>query len=370
MKWQFITTSITSVALAGCQQAASEAVARGPRALIVDSYVLERNDPLSLARPLNAVIDEGGMLYISDAFHNVIFAYDSTGALQRHYGNSPSAAGELIALGGVLGVSESSVVTFDYLHHELWIFDRSSGLVIARVPYEGRLATGRVVGGDLWLGSYDLSTGRAIARWPIAGLQPATPVQPDLVPVPSDYMHSQALSSIFDGVFLEPRFQHLVYTFGAVNELYIRADGGSADAVEIRIPAVRRKGVPYNVVSKFARRGTSFAEIFSAVSVTFGLERIDEHRAALVHFDQKIKDRLISARPFVSIVAFDTKQACVDGVVPVAPGIQPVVVLRADTVYVIEHTAAGNSAHTSVKKYRIADDECTWIGVERRSVRE
>ncbi len=329
--------------------------AAGPGLVGGDSVVLAESDTLYLGRPADFTIDpRDGTFYVSDAFSGRIVRFDRTGTPLASYGSKGDGPGEFRDAGEVV-VMDSAVAAADDARGLFNLFDRASGRYLGQHRYEGVLRSSAVAkGGEVWLGAQSLQSRTGVARW-----DAAAGTTRRLVPLPREYVESQPIGGIFNGVFVAPWADTLLVGFAGPGALRLAwSDGTVLDT--IAVPAARRLGVPADIAKRVEK--LSYPEIFQAISVLFSLHRLPDGRFALVHHDQQV-DRSggVTARVFLSLLSPDRRRACVDAEVPAGRAAQPKTAFRGDTLFVLDQSVQGDRAETTVRSYTIDDRRCGWI---------
>ena len=138
-----------------------------------------------------------------------------------------------------------------------------------------------------------------------------------------------------------------------------RPDGTPFDTVEI--PAVRRRGVPRDMVERFAADPPN-EEIASMASALVALHRLPSGEVAAFHLDVTVDGRLITADGFLSVLSKELDRACIDIPFRFQRDGRPVVAFRGDTLLVLEQRLVSDqSARSVVRSYRIDTSGCDWI---------
>ncbi len=343
--------------------------------MLLDSTILSESDSLYVARPGGLAIGEAGELYVVDFFQNHVVRFGVDGRAIQTYPRSGAQSGGVGSVAAPVLLLKSLVGVLDYQPRVVRFFDRQSGEYVGLRPYAG-LATSVYVAGDLvWMGDIDSATGYAVSRWePPTRLElsatrvTAAPIAPDFAPLPREYRESEVLRGVYGLVYAVPWSDTVAVGFAATNYV-VRYTAAGRLVDTLFVPAVRRRGTPRDFEARVNSRRLEIAEIFSLASGLFGVSRTKEGSILLVHFDSQIEGSLISSRVFVSLVAPKRRVACVDTELPVSQVAQPVVALRADTVYLLEQRLrrAATGGVTTVKRYLVRSDSCDWLPASRAS---
>jgi hypothetical protein len=345
---------VFSLLLSGCTEIHTPAPT-GPSLLARDELRLAESDTLYLGRPADFTVDPNdGSFYVSDAFSGRIVRFDRRGSPVASYGSKGDGPGEFRDAGEVV-VKDSVVAAADDARGLLNLFDRASGRYLGQQKYEGVLrSSAGGTGGEVWLGAQSLQSRTGVARWD-AGAGTTR----RLVSLPGEYVASQPIGGIFNGVFVAPWADTLLVGFAGPGALRLaRSDGTLLDTVAV--PAVRRLGVPGDFAERVEE--LSYPEIFQAISVLSNLHRFPDGRFALVHYDQRVdKAGSVTAKVFLSLLSPDRERACVDAVVPAGSTVQPKTAFRGDTLFVLDQTVQADRAETIVRSYIVDDRRCGWI---------
>ena len=342
--------------LSGCTEPDRGASA-GAALLAGDSVRLAESDTLYLGRPGDFSVDpRDGTFFVSDAFSGRIVNFDRNGALLASYGSKGDGPGEFRDAGEVV-VMDSVVAAADDARGVFNLFDRGSGRYLGQQKYEGVLRFSALgAGSEVWLGAQSLQSKTGVVRW-----DATSGTSRRLVALPREYVESQPIGGIFNGVFVAPWADTLLVGFAGPGALrLVRPDGVLLDTVHV--PAVRRLGVPTDFVERV--KDLSFPEIFGSISVLFDLRRLPDGRFAMVHYDQQIdKAGTVTSRVFLSLLSADRRRACLDAEVPVGRSAQPKTAFRGDTLFVLDQVVHGDGAQTIVHSYTIDDRPCDWIAL-------
>lgn len=359
----FVLTSLLVAPLAGPPEGGDSAPnSSGPAVTLVDSIRLAESEEHYVGRPLSILVDDLGTYWISDMFHRRVFRFGPGGEFLSALGGPGGGPGEFVGPPWLIDVSPQGVIVLDSKEGRAQVFDPESGDPIGGVSLRPRLRTVFSTSEALWLGGLDFETETSVARWIRAdALAARNPPRASRVPIPQPLLESRSLASIFDRVHPVAWSDSLLVGFMALDELRLAdLDGRILDTVEI--PNRLRRGVPKDIGRLFDPTDRSFPELFSMVSALFGMNRQSNGSFLLVHFDQEIEDRLITAKVYASLVAPDLERACVDAPVPVSRDAQPRIAFRGDTLVVLDQviTETGEAAAT-VKKYLVSGAGCRWI---------
>lgn len=326
---------------------------QGPGLALVDSITVAEADSLYVGRAQGLAAAPGGGFYVSDAFAQRAILFDGRGSPVRVFGGRGEGPGEFTGVDGVFAV-DSTLVVVDQLGHALNVFDARQGRFVRRVPFEGIIKAAAAWNGTVWLGDQNVDRKTGVAVW-----NPRSDRLAYMPPLPPEYLLSPELAGIYDGSSLAAWSDSLLVGFTGSNDLFLANDQGAVLGT-VGVPVRRRRGIPPDFASRL--KALQFPEMFSLGSMLFDLHRLSDGRTALVHFDQTIDGRLVTARVFLSLLSADRRRACVDGEVPVSTDSQPLVAFRGDTLLVLEQRiTSGDRPVTILRSFRIDDSHCDWI---------
>lgn len=319
---------------------------------------VDETDTLYLGKPGDFTVDpQDGSFFVSDIFAGRTVQIDRSGSPVRTYGRKGRGPGEFsqpglaFRHGGEVFIDDGGPRVFK-------VFHRSNGEFKRTHPREGILTSVRLEGDTAWLGLQNLERGTGVGRWDLKNDSIAY-----LVSLPEEYTASRPLAGIFNLVSLARWGDTLAVGFAGSNELYLYTSSGKP-VDTVTVPARRRRSVPEDITSRLEEM--SFPEMFSAFSPLFNLARLSDGRVALVHYDQNITGRAISADVYVTVLSADRRRACVDQKLPVTRDMQPRTAFRGDTLFVLEQKVADQThATTSITGYLLSSDSCRWVEVEQ-----
>jgi hypothetical protein len=330
----------------------------GPTLVLHDRVVLQEDESLYVARPTFLVPDRDGGYYVGDLFLNRVVRFDRTGVPIRAYGGQGDGPGEMRAVGLPIVLDDSTVAVADQGRQRLSLYDQESGAFRGTVPVSGIIRSAVSGGDSVWLGDLDADRRTTVALWDR---------QSDSVTylgrMPTEYVESSPLRGIFNASHIEVWGDTILVGLAGSSRLdLLRLDGTPLDSVTV--PARERRGVPSDVVRRLSP-GVPFPEMFSLLSGLFAVRRRSDGTVALVHGDGRIDGRRIGESLYVSLLSPDRRRACVDAFLPTSEDAQPLVGFVGDTLLVLEQWLAGQRVTTSIKRFTIAPDRCSWLPTDR-----
>lgn len=368
---RWATSFAAAVVLAGCGAGEREGGLAGPALVAVDSVLLAEADTLYLGNPYALALDPyDGSFYISDFFADRVLRFGRDGRLVRTYGRPGNGPGEFHTPTLTWPVDSLYVAAADNDHHLIHLFARQTGEHVRSVPYQGRLGLTRPVllGTGVWMPSRNRSTGTSALRW-----DPRTDSVQYLVPLPEEYLASfrglGRFAAFHTMGMLTGWADTVAVGMGGVNHVLLAGtDGRVFDTVSV--PAVRRRGVPPDVVRVYdGDPQTPTRDLFRASSMLAHLFRRSDGSLVLVHHDADLEGELpgglITVRAFVSVVAPGRDRACVDAELPLSADARPIQGFRGDTLFLLDRRiTAGERLQTWVVSYQVDTRDCDWLATE------
>jgi hypothetical protein len=340
----------------------------GPALRQVAQVTLQEDSALYVARPGGLAVDAQGHFLLSDFFQKWIVEFDGLGRPVGRYGGPGLGPGEFNAIGETVLAVDSLIGAADYRSRTFHFFDRGSRRFVGSRRVNGTPSTGKVVDGTVWLTNFNTETRLGMSVWPLSGERidersaDLPPVEANLVPLPAEYLEAEPLRGTYPLAHAAPWADSALVGFAAARDLVlVRRDGAVLDSV--RIPAVRRRGIPDGLVQELNRPRFDPRKLFASLSGLYGLSRTADGHFVAVHIDPELHGgNRITGRLFVSLLSPDRRRACVDREIPVSDVSQPIVAVRGDSVFVVEQHVKGEAgAATTVTAYRVSPEGCDWI---------
>lgn len=340
---------------------------RGPILESVGSILLEESDSAYIGEPFSLVIDpDDGSFYISDFFSNRVFRFDRGGTLVARIGRPGGGPGEFRSVGLTFLLDDTTLVAADDNNKRLLLFDRRDGSFREHRAFAGVIGPSAPAArnGTVWIPSRELAGGTSVLKWELA-----TGEMHHLVPLPEMYMESARgigrFASFRPHGTLTLWADTLLVGMGGTNALTLSDTRGTVlDTVSI--PAIRRRGVPANVLEIFQNVRSTQQDIFEASSALRHVHRLPAGNFALVHHDSHLEGRLpgglITATIYVSVLSADRKRACVDTLLPASKDARPIHGFRGDTLFHLDRRIVDDERlETRIELYRITTDGCDWL---------
>ncbi len=347
--------------LAACERGTTSDRPRsipGPTLVVRESLTVRESDSLFLARPYALFADQQGNLLVSDLFFDRAVLFDRSGVPRRVFGSQGAGPGEVTNIGVAFRVGDSLVAVADEGRKAFKLFQYQTGAFRGQLAYEGLLRFVFIENNVVWLGARNLPRNTGVLRWDAPGGEMRY-----VVPLPSEYGRSPRLAGVYSGVMVTHWADTLLTGAQGTNFLTLaRADGSVLQRVQL--PRVARRGVPPDIVGLLARRRMNAPQFFSLMSALFLIGRRSDGRFVLVHSDQNVIGRLITARVFVSLLSADRREACVDAELPVYQDAQPIFAWVADTLLVLQQRLVAGQPSTLVQRLSVEDNACRWLPTE------
>lgn len=323
----------------------------------VDSVQLGENDTAYLAAPTYMAVDPRGAIYVSDAMNGHVLRFDRDGKLTGRFGRKGGGPGEFRAPGAIGLVGDSLLVVADWGAAHLSVFDRGTGTYLRQVRSEGLPFDAAVTRDTVWLSDVNRPRRTSLAVWHVPedtlGYRGA---------IQAEYVRSALLSDAHPYATLARWSDTVLVGFTGHPAMFLmRSDGSVLDT--IAIPAIRRRGVPEDMVQRFARPLPD-TEIASMASALIALHHRSSGAIDAVYLDVSLEGHLMTAKGYLSVLSPDRRRACVDIPVPLFDEGRPLVAFRGDTLLVLEQRAVSDTrAAAFVRSYVVDATQCDWVSV-------
>jgi hypothetical protein len=182
-------------------------------------------------------------------------------------------------------------------------------------------------------------------------------------PLPAEYLSVPLLAESHPYASMLDLGSKVLVGFTGHHALFItRLDGTVIDTVEI--PAVRRRGVPHDLVDHY-RKPISDEDIAGLGSSLMALHQMPSKEIAAAYMDVSFVDNLTTAEGYVSVLSADLKRACVDVPLHFAKDGRPTIAFRGDTLYALEQRVqSSTTSTTTIRSYVIDTSGCDWMPVQ------
>jgi hypothetical protein len=310
-------------------------------------------DSLYLARPSAMLRGTHGETYVSDIVANRVVMYGGDGRPLLVFGRPGGGPGEFRQAASMFLRDDSTLAVLDLSRGAYQLFDLEAG------SFRGSLA-GVGVGWSVayqdsvtWLGDMNL-----FRKTSVAALRAGADTFEYLIPLPPEYLRTRTLAGTYAGVHVVAwRDTLLVGMTGSDLLRIFTTDGRPVDSV--RVPVRTRRGVPPDIEHVLTRPGRGHPEWVRAASMLVGLFRKSDGELVLVHADLTVVGPTTSADLYVTTLASDRQNACVDSRLPVSHDAAPMLTFRADTLYVLDREIVSDSAvETRITAYGVDGSAC------------
>lgn len=349
--------------LSGCRSEpqAANGYRTGSTLTAIDSVLLVETAELYIGEPWRFAVDPyDGTFYVADRFFGRVVRYDRFGEVVRTYGRPGGGPGEFRAVGALAVQSPRTLVIDDYQQRQISLFDRKTGEYM-RARRHGEGVRSMVAMGDtVWLGITDDMRHYSVGTWDLTS--------DSLVrfgPMPREYQESMDYFGHCSDSRIAPWADTVLVGFCGRNELVLTTAAGLV-LDTINIPAMRRRGVPDDIVYILTTEQNLDKRV-SSLSQLEALHRLPDGRVALVHGDISLTGGwpagTMTGVLYLSILSPDRKEACIDLRVPASGDIRPRIGFRGDTLAVIDRVLTGEDMDTWVKLFPLDAHSCDAISL-------
>ncbi|MET0400306.1 MAG: hypothetical protein ABW277_26185 [Longimicrobiaceae bacterium] len=358
MNHRLILTGLAAAALASCGGEERPRQEGPPLTLAaIDSVELQENDSLYLGAPTHMTVGADGDLYVSDVMNGHVLRFSRDGRPVARYGRRGRGPGEMGGPVATTLMGDSLLVAADWRNGRTSVFDRNTGAFVRSTPLEGYPLWMQVVGDTIWMSDVNITRKTSLAAWPTA--QDSVRY---LGTLPMEYVKSPILLESHPYATMLRTGDTILLGYTGHRALFLLDPGGAVfDTVEV--PAVRRRGVPEDILERFSEPLEN-DEIASMGSALVALHRLPGGEVAAFYLDVTVDGRLITADGFLSVLSPDFRSACVDIPFEFRRDGRPVVAFRGDTLFTLEQRIVSETrAVSSVRSYRIDTSRCRWLPV-------
>jgi hypothetical protein len=331
----------------------------GPRPVRVYLLELQESDSAYVSRP-TSVIRAGSSWFVSDMFQNRILEFDGTsGRLKATIGGPGGGPGEFKDVGDLFALGDTVIGAVDLGRGLFTLFDRQSGAFLRSRSYEGRARAIVPRPEAVYFGNMNMQRETAVGVWHLDNDTIAY-----RVPLAGEYLASPELAGMYSGAEIDIWGDTLLLAMGGLNRLeWYALDGTLLTALDV--PVSRRRGSSPEIIAELSfRAGKSFEETWGRASAVLGLRRAPDGRVHIIHGDQRlqVQGRRITGTYYVSVLAADRHQACVDGLLAITPDAQPIFAFNGDTLFVLEQRVGdGTAVRTTISGYLSDTSSCDWL---------
>lgn len=341
-----------SIALVACDRTTDRSLRNSPSLLTLDSVQLRETDSLYLASPVHVTVSPSGALFVSDTRNGHVLQFSADGTLLRRFGKRGEGPGELGTPMATAMLGDSILAVADVGRAQLALFDVRSSAFLRSTPLTGMPYTMKAVGDTILIGAVNPPSRTSLALW-----WPAADSVIHRGPLPGEYLEAWPLLANHPFAAVAPLGDSILLGFTGHGPLFLtRWDGSIVDTVPV--PAVRRRGVPSDIVQRFAKPLNN-TEIAGMLSSLLAMHRLSSGEVAVFHLDLNFSGGSVTGDGFLSVLSKDLRQACVDARVQTSPDGRASVAFRGDTLFSVEqHIVSDMRAATYVKRYVIDTSHC------------
>jgi hypothetical protein len=339
--------------LGACEPGTGGPPGEGLRLVLVDSVVLQESGAASLGAPATLAAGSDGGVFVSDGTSGELLHFARGGELVRRIGRKGSGPGELQAPMATGVVGDSLVAVADWATGRTSLFDARSGLFRRSAAHEGLPFALTPSGDVLLLSGVNVRRGTSVALWPLRGDSMG-----HAGPIPAEYLSSPLMMEVHPYVSSAAVDRGILLGFTGHPDLFLTTPGGAV-LDTVAVPRERRRGVPRDLVQRFAS-DPSNEEIAAMGSALVLLSRLPSGEVAATHLDLTLDGTDVSAEGYVTVLSADLEAACVDARIPLSGTGRPVFAFRGDTLLVLEQRLAAGDAESVLRSYRLDTAGCTW----------
>lgn len=314
--------------------------------------VLQEPEGSHLASPMALSITRGGDFIITDRFYQRVHFYSPDGTLLRILGRQGRGPGEFEMIGAAVVLADTVVAVVDDSRRTVTMLRLRDGSYLYEVGFEGGgTSTAKVHGDTLTLGLLHPGHQTGLAEVVLGDT-----VMRYYGTAPRARLEVPALSGIHTLVAHTRSSRGVVVGFSGIDSLFALSPDGSIAAAE-HLPPLRRRHLRRSPAETFGRP-TPFPDLFAATSFLFDISPLADGRIAVLHMDQDVQDRVISSRPFLTVLSPSFRVDCQDAPITVASEARLVPAFRGDTVYFVTQKIEEGSVRTAVEGYTIDPTRC------------
>jgi hypothetical protein len=345
----------------------------GPELVALDSLRLPEAGSLYVGRPRGILVSPvDGSFFIADLFSHRVLRFRRDGSLVRIYGRRGQGPGELETAGATFLLDDTTLVVHDTRMRRLNLFDTRTGAFRSDRELPMLVGTSVPVVRDdgVWFPVADpgQSNFASVARWDLQRDSVAY-----LGPMPAEYRESIEggnwiyANALLQGV-LAVRGDTLVRGWMNRNELVLLAlDGNVLDT--LRLPVVRRRGVPADIREQFDVDLIGFRERLELNSGLMQLHVLPDGGLAFTHHDRQVLTLTpmptMAAEVWVGVLFSDLSEACVGAKLPVSMDARSMEAFRGDTLFQLDRRIVGNRLETWIRTFLVDTSHCDWLPVSR-----
>lgn len=342
--------------------------AGGPVLTMTKVSVLTAPDTVPLSEYLRLSVDAQGHFFVADSPSGTVLQFRADGAFVRRFGNKGRGPGELQSPRSLFVLpGDSLLLVNDFLQHKLVLYNTQTGAFRREVVSQAQEL------GSQWMRAGDtVFVGASFTRALVANWWSGADTMGTMLQAPQ-WIWERRLPAMRYG-----RTEALVYgdsvfmAIAGVDGIAMANRGGELRQI-ITFPAVRRKGIPEDVVAS-GRQSRASNDLAPPGSSVIGFSRLADGAFVVVYLDLEQLRALernaneVRRLPtfgnyqlWITVVRPDLSSACVDGSVPINSDSYPSVHFAGDTLNVLSRLIQGDSVVTRVTAFKIATSACKWV---------
>lgn len=310
------------------------------------------------------MIGADSSVYLPIQYVNHVLRFDKRGNLVQRIGRDGSGPGEF-------SMSPRDLVQWG----DSLVFANLGGRTVSFFAHDGKFITREVVDGfpsslaatptHLFAGALSVTRGTAAGVW-----EPGSDSMRPIVPIPAEVLRNPVGMRRWPVSLVTAVLDTVIVGFLVTDELRVAtANGELTDS--LRIPAVRRRGVPADLDAIVAPVLQSRLAFFIFASLASLSQRSDGHLMA-VHYDwfttdstdrpsvdgERITDEL---KVFATLVDRRGRRACIDTPIPTSWTSLPAITTHGNDLVVVGHLESEDDRPVvEVRRYRIDVSTCDW----------
>ncbi len=340
--------------LAGCEGPENATPKQPDSGVALTSFAtvrLKDRDTAYIGKANALAVSTKGEFFVTDMLSRRVLRFDSEGAFVEAIGRGGSGPNEFEGPSWLTSIDDSTLAVVDLLRRQAVLWDLPSKTARARLPLPGMTSPLVYAEGVLYAAAADVEHGTAGIRW-------RSPQEaPERLGQVLD-VYRDRFWSIWGTVSVDVAGDSILY-FGGRSEYVIVADSHWQPRDSLPIPRVARRGIPREIDYSLGG-GRNIYDIGDQLSNPFGLRILSGGRYVVFHLDASVvKNNTAIGRVFMTVVSSTGPSRCVDVLVPSHdPTSIPRLSFVADTLFVLDHFVAANTAIAEINKYHIGADIC------------